>query len=211
MRAAPCGLFWLPVADAGIKPFKQGIECAQLTHGHPTGALTAGVLAQMVYAIGHGAGLRDAAAQAIDLLSREQDHLETTRAIEAALHLADTRGSPGPSAIRELGEGWVAEEALAIGLYAALVVPDLREGLLLAVNHDGDSDSTGSIAGNLLGALHGEDAIPSEWLEALECRELIAQTADDLVVCFIPEMNPDYDAPESEARTAFWQRWGFNE
>lgn len=210
MRAAPCGLFWLSVADAGTRPFEQGIECAQLTHGHPTGALTAGVLAQMVYAIGRGASLRDAATQAIKLVAREQSHLETTRAIEAALHLADAHGSPGPLAIRELGEGWVAEEALAIGLYAALAAPDLREGLVLAVNHDGDSDSTGSIAGNLLGALHGEAAIPSEWLEPLECRELIAQAADDLVGCFTPQMNPDYEAPESEARTAFWRRWGYN-
>jgi ADP-ribosylglycohydrolase len=210
MRAAPCGLFWLSVADAGTRPFEQGIECAQLTHGHPTGALTAGALAQMVYAVGRGARLRDAAIQAIDLLAREQGHLETTRAIQATLHLADAHGIPGPLAIRELGEGWVAEEALSIGLYAALKAPDLREGLLLAVNHDGDSDSTGSIAGNLLGALYGEAAIPSEWLEPLECRELIAQAADDLVDCLTPQMNPDYVAPESVARTAFWRRWGYD-
>ncbi|MFN8027118.1 MAG: ADP-ribosylglycohydrolase family protein [Acidimicrobiia bacterium] len=54
--------------------------------------------------------------------------------------------------IEALGAGWVAEEALAIGVYCALVATDLRAGLLLAVNHSGDSDSTGSIAGNLLGA-----------------------------------------------------------
>jgi hypothetical protein len=54
-----------------------------------------------------------------------------------------------------------------------------EEGVLLAVNHSGDSDSTGSIAGNLLGAIHGEDSIPSRWLNGLELRELIARVAEN--------------------------------
>ena len=60
-----------------------------------------------------------------------------------------------------------------------LVAPDLRSVLLRAVNHSGDSDSTGAIAGNLAGALYGEAAIPPEWLEALELRDVIEQVADD--------------------------------
>ena len=50
----------------------------------------------------------------------------------------------------------------------------------MAVNHDGDSDSTGAIAGNLLGIQSGAEAIPAEWLEALELRDVIAELADDL-------------------------------
>ncbi len=72
-----------------------------------------------------------------------------------------------------LGGGWVGEEALAIGLCCALVAPDVRSGLLLAVNHSGDSDSTGSIAGNLLGAMHGLDALPQDLLDDLEGRYVI--------------------------------------
>ncbi len=52
--------------------------------------------------------------------------------------------------------------------------------MILAVNHDGDSDSTGSIVGNLLGTMHGVDAIPAEWLAPLELREVIAEMAEDL-------------------------------
>ncbi|WP_408633008.1 ADP-ribosylglycohydrolase family protein [Mycobacterium ostraviense] len=48
------------------------------------------------------------------------------------------------------------------------------------VNHDGDSDSTGSIAGNLLGAALGVGAISGEWLEPLELRDVISEIADDL-------------------------------
>jgi ADP-ribosylglycohydrolase len=52
--------------------------------------------------------------------------------------------------------------------------------VILAVNHDGDSDSTGAITGNLLGTIHGVQAIPAEWLEPLELRELITELAQDL-------------------------------
>ena len=61
-----------------------------------------------------------------------------------------------------------------------MVAADLRAGVILAVNHDGDSDSTGAIAGNLLGALYGVQAIPAEWLTPLELREVIDAVAHDL-------------------------------
>lgn len=54
------------------------------------------------------------------------------------------------------------------------------DGLRLAVNHGGDSDSTGAIAGNLLGALRGVDALPQPWLERLELRAVITELAGDL-------------------------------
>ena len=65
--------------------------------------------------------------------------------------------------IEELGAGWIAEEALAISVACFLTDLTPREQLLLAVNHSGDSDSTGSILGNLIGAAKGHRAIPSEW------------------------------------------------
>jgi len=76
----------------------------------------------------------------------------------------------------------VGEEALAIAVYCALSAPtDFVAGVRLAVNHDGDSDTTGAIAGNILGALLGEDAIPGEWLAKLELRREIAVLAEDLL------------------------------
>ena len=53
-----------------------------------------------------------------------------------------------------------------------------------AVNHDGDSDSTGSIAGNILGAALGLNAIPEKWRMELELRDVIEQVAADLVTRF---------------------------
>lgn len=91
-------------------------------------------------------------------------------------------GEPSAERVASLGEGWVAEEALAIGVYCALVAEDVRTGLLLAVNHSGDSDSTGTVCGNLLGAVHGETALPAEWVAELEGRGTVLQLADDLVL-----------------------------
>ena len=74
----------------------------------------------------------------------------------------------------------MAEEALGIGLWCALMANCLEEGICWAVNHPGDSDSTGLIAGNLLGIQQGPDATPARWLGSLELREVIEQLAHDI-------------------------------
>ena len=91
------------------------------------------------------------------------------------------RQNPEPEVIENIGAGWTAEQALAIGLYCSLEAEnDFKKGVLLAVNHSGDSDSTGSITGNIQGALYGVDILPENWLDALELKELIEETAFDL-------------------------------
>jgi ADP-ribosylglycohydrolase len=181
MRVAPVGLFtWRLRPHASPQDaFRLGVELAALTHGHPTGALTGGVLAVLVLAMTDGAWLPEALAAAKAILRAERSHEETLRAIEMAESLAAAR-LPHAEAIARLGQGWIAEEALAIAIYCALVARNFRHGVILAVNHDGDSDSTGAIAGNLLGAMHGVKAIPTEWLEPLELRDVITELAEDL-------------------------------
>lgn len=49
------------------------------------------------------------------------------------------------------------------------------------MNHDGDSDSTGSICGNLIGAYLGEEALPKDWLEVLELKDVIEEISEKLV------------------------------
>lgn len=84
-------------------------------------------------------------------------------------------------AIHMLGQGWVAEETLAIALYCALKYSDdFDKALVAAVNHNGDSDSTGAVTGNILGAYLGLSAIPEKYLKNLELRDVILEIADDL-------------------------------
>ena len=84
--------------------------------------------------------------------------------------------------LNDLGEGWVGEEALAVAVYCAVrYQDDFSKGLRVSVNHSGDSDSTGAIMGNILGAMIGYDAIPSQWKEKLECHGIICKVAKRLV------------------------------
>ena len=181
MRVAPVGLFaWHFREQQSPKhAFTLGTELAALTHGHPTGALTGGVLAVLILALTDGASLTEALEVSLKLLRQEQGHEETLQAIDLARRLATNQVDPY-IAIAQLGQGWIAEEALAIAIYCALVARDFSHGVILSVNHDGDSDSTGAITGNLLGAMHGVEAIPPEWLEPLELRDVIQTVADDL-------------------------------
>lgn len=175
MRMAPVGLVG-PALDAEAR-FRLGCELAALTHGHPSGYLAAGAFAQIVGALCDGGALVDAVHHAVASLAAWPGHEECTAALRAAIAL---EGPPTPERVERLGEGWVAEEALAIGVYCALRAEQFRDGVLAAVNHSGDSDSTGAIAGALLGAMHGPEAIPTTWLESLELREVVERVAADL-------------------------------
>jgi ADP-ribosylglycohydrolase len=113
---------------------------------------------------------------------KNEDHEECAAAIRQAVTLWRDRDlAPSPEVIERMGGGWVGEEALAISLYCALVAQDdFARGVLLAVNHSGDSDSTGAITGNLLGLMLGVEAIPEKWLAELELRAEIEVVAGDL-------------------------------
>ncbi|WP_185975089.1 ADP-ribosylglycohydrolase family protein [Tepidimonas thermarum] len=180
MRVAPVGLYCArqPSADASAS-FELAVKLAALTHGHPTGQLAAGAFALLIFEVVRGATLSDALRSAESELQRHPGHEETLRALQQARRLA-CQSCDHPQAIAELGSGWVAEEALAIAVYCALVASDFSHGVTLAVNHDGDSDSTGALAGNLLGAMYGAAAIPQRWLAALELRDVIEEVAQDL-------------------------------
>lgn len=182
MRVAPVGLFaWrLRQQEAPQDAFRLGAELAALTHGHPTGALTGGVLAVLILALTDGASLPEALVVSKAILRSEPGHEETLRAIELA-------------------------ETLAISIYCALVARNFKHGVILAVNHDGDSDSTGSITGNLLGAMHGVRAIPAEWLEPLELREVITSLAEDLYAFKDWEIG-EY-SENSEMNQRIWQKY----
>lgn len=65
--------------------------------------------------------------------------------------------------------------ALAVALCADRRAESFEEGLVWAVNLGGDADTNGAVAGAVLGARFGAEAIPGRWLEALEPgRELVS-------------------------------------
>jgi ADP-ribosyl-[dinitrogen reductase] hydrolase len=183
MRAAPIALW--PGTPAEV--FGLGAESAALTHGHPSGYLTAGALAVIVAHLLQDGALDAAIDQARTELIRWRGHEEVLTALDNAVLLAG-RGRPTPEAITErLGAGWVAEEALAIAVCAALAAEDVHDGLRIAVNHSGDSDSTGAICGNILGARDGTGAIPARLRDHVELRWFIEPLVTEALAEFGPQ------------------------
>ncbi|QUH05202.1 ADP-ribosylglycohydrolase family protein [Saccharopolyspora erythraea] len=182
MRAAPVAVWSNDPAEV----FKAAVDTAALTHSHPSGFLSAGVLAVVVHQLIRSVPLADSVRVARELLIRWPEHEEQLRSLDAAVDLGG-RGPVSPEELKQtLGEGWVGEEALAIGLYAVLATGDLPSALLLSVNHSGDSDSTGIVCGNIAGAIYGNQAIPPEWLEKLELHDVIHTLARDALAEFSP-------------------------
>ena len=208
MRVAPVGMFmshWSGQADKYIdETFQVAADTAAITHGHPTGQLAAGIFAVVIDFLIRGWSLADALAAAKAQVRQHDHHEETLSAVEFAEELS--RSEPrSPAAIKNLGKGWIAEEALAISIYCALCAKDFEDGVVLAVNHDGDSDSTGAITGNMLGCLHRASRIPERWLEPLELCELITEIADDLATAPGWEIG-DY-SDSSEVARYYWKRY----
>jgi ADP-ribosylglycohydrolase len=203
MRSAPFGLIPHVPAEA---VYKLSSDAASLTHGHRSARQSAGAFSLLIHALMSGQSFLEAAEFALTHARGQADaEPALLDRLERALQLAEGSGAGAATGqplspedlVRELGEGWVAEEALAVALYAVLatapareVTPEtarieaeahFRDAIVLAVNHSGDSDSTGSIAGNILGAFYGEEGLPAEWLAALEAPEVIRGMAGQLI------------------------------
>ncbi|BBO79262.1 hypothetical protein DSCW_66790 [Desulfosarcina widdelii] len=176
-RVAPVGLIYVDARKA----FDLGCTSAAITHGHPGGYLAAGFLAALLPHLVSGGSLSDAMADATGILTTYNGHGKCLQAVEKAVEWSHRRQPVTPEVLAALGEGHMAEEALAIGLLAALAADrDFRQGVLAAVNHSGNSGATAAIAGMILGAGCGVDEIPDEWLAELELKGLIEETAMDL-------------------------------
>ncbi len=185
MRAAPVGLFFNDRGWALGDVCRLGADCAALTHGHPLGWMPAAVFAGIIHEIAqNGAPLRDAVLRAREavhgLWPDTEAYALLSSLIDKAMDLA--AGSRDDlDAIHALGEGWVAEETLAIAIFCALRFEgDLDRALTASVNHRGDSDSTGAVTGNIVGAQIGYDRIPAKYTGSLELKDLILDTADRL-------------------------------
>lgn len=117
---------------------------------------------------------------AVDELKTYPSHDECSQIIEKAMRLAQS-SIPDLQAIESLGEGWVGEEALAISIYCAVKYQnDFEKAVIVSVNHNGDSDSTGALTGNILGANLGINTLPEKWVKQVQLSEEITKLADDL-------------------------------
>jgi ADP-ribosylglycohydrolase/protein-tyrosine phosphatase len=184
MRVAPVGVVHQLLGDR--ERFDMACELAWLTHGHPSGYLSAGAMAAIIGSLMEGQEIESAAENALELLRGRKGAEETIGRLDQALSLAreskDANSRKRSQAVSALGEGWVGEEALGIALYAALAATSFPDVIRLAANHDGDSDSTASIAAQIYGARHGLSDLPNGWVNRLDVLEPLLFLAHDLPV-----------------------------
>lgn len=199
MRVAPVGLY-LPKHMKSIKDVDMvGAEVAAITHSHPLGYIPAAALTHIIArCVTSEDDLRIIINEAVDVtkeLFADNEYIdEFCVLMKKAMQLAEGN-IPDLEAVRELGEGWVAEETLAIAVYCALKYKnDFAKGVIAAVNHDGDSDSTGAVTGNILGAYLGISQIPEKFIELLELKDVIEEISTDMYEdCKMSEYSSYYD------------------
>ena len=163
MRAAPAGMMGWSIKEA----FEVGCIQAAITHGHADGYLSAGWMAALVaYAFKRPAG-KDILGWPTVIQNIHQEVLpyigtlpdaarEAYVAMRNRLLVASQLRDVYPSQLpRTLGEGWVGDEALYVALYAVASAKTWDEALWVSANHDGDSDSTATLAMQLWAAFYG--------------------------------------------------------
>ena len=224
MRVAPMGLmaaaFEVQHDRALYDPDKlaeQGAIIAKTTHLHPLGYLPAALMtlliARLVPLTPEEAKEQIVSIlhEALEVMMRMNEPAKDKECLQSitlnAIRLAQS-GISDDEAIRIIGEGWTGEEAWAVSVYSAIRhIDSMRDAIIAAVNHDGDSDSTGSITGNIMGAIYGYEAIRRERLfcpqrktieDTIELADIILALADDLYSgCIISEYGP-IDTPEKK-------------
>lgn len=223
MRVAPMALLMAGYWSRGESFYDvqqmdvAGAEVAAVTHEHPLAFLPAAMLTHLIYSVIRmeetevKANIADIALETIDALDNiyksefEEDKRYLANLTRMAVTLAANDKSDAEN-IHLLGEGWTGEEAWAIALYCAVRhVGSMEDALIAAVNHDGDSDSTGAVCGNIMGAIYGYEAMKRKHLfcpqgkeleQTLELSDIILTLADDLYTsCIISEYDP-IDTPE---------------
>jgi len=176
MRSAPFG--FLAGSVGGFDAvYGLAADSARTTHGHPTAAVASGALAVIIAHISDGQTLADAVGETLAFLEGRDQTEETRAALQGALALS--RQPDWLNQLPRLGAGWIAEEALAIAVLCGLAAEDAASAVIAAANHGGDSDSTASIAGNIVGALCGVSALPAAWLDEVELRDVMETLCED--------------------------------
>ena len=211
MRVAPLGIHYDRVPIESLD--EEGAILSAITHGHPLGYLPSAVLTHILNRIVYPKEqltLKEIVLEAKETVCRLFQNTsnldELCEFIDRAICLAENEDTDQDN-IPKLGEGWVAEETLAIAIYCALRYEhDFSGGIIAAVNHNGDSDSTGAVTGNILGAINGYDTIEEKWKANLELKDVILEMADDLCYgCRMAEFG-SYRDPDWE-RKYIDMRW----
>lgn len=213
LRAVPIGLSYSRDPNRIVE---LGANTAALTHGNEVAWMASGALALIISLIIHQElSITEAVNKTLKVLDESFPNSSTvvyelSRTIRSAVSLASSASSD-LDAIHALGKGWAADEALAIGLLCALRHEnDIAGAITFAANHCGDSNNTAAIAGTLVGARIGFNAIPDRFVDRLELVDVILELADDVTTdCPMYDWGPSNPVWEHKyiySDYAYWRR-----
>ncbi|MCM1142204.1 MAG: ADP-ribosylglycohydrolase family protein [Muribaculum sp.] len=195
MRVAPIGIYAAAHADVMTPEVAGDVAgaAAEVTHKHPLSTFSSMALAMIVAECIREEEMNrdkfkdiviDRVFKSLGQRFRRNDALaDLFNLILKALYYGTSKDSEDV-ALRDIGQGWVAEETLAIAFFSVMRhIDNFEKCVVCSVNHSGDSDSTGAVAGNIIGAILGYSAIPDKYLANLEVKDVIVSVADDLCGC----------------------------
>jgi ADP-ribosyl-[dinitrogen reductase] hydrolase len=197
MRAAPLGIHAHALAPALAAELAR--QDSSLTHPNPVcGDAAAAFVVAVAHAIREGDGPQGAWRAALEWATGAGAARLVIEALEAA--------RVAPPVCDGEKQGWV-KVALQNAFHELLHAPSLEQGVVDTVRRGGDTDTNAAIAGALLGAVHGRDAIPAQWRSmVLSCRPLaprarrprpraywpvdVMEIAERLLAAGLPEPEP---------------------
>ena len=190
MRVAPIALFLAQIKEFEVKDVALvAARSAAITHSHALGYIPAAYLAAFLCYMLQGDPFARACSKSDrvikELFPDSADAKKCLDLVRKARDLAypdeEEQALDDLEAIRMLGEGWVAEETLAIAMYCAFKYSDdFEKAIIAAANHSGDSDSTAAVTGNILGAYWGLRRLPQKMVEHIELKEVMLDLAEKM-------------------------------
>ena len=177
MRAAPIGLLY-HTNPALLR--EVAYQSSLITHAHPLGKEGAAIQAYSVALAIQTCSLTplDRSTFLAKLASYTQNNAYQQKLrIVGELLKDDDRAR----VIKELGHGVEALNSVPTAIYCFLAHnPSFAEAVAYAVSLGGDADTIAAMTGAISGAYWGFGAIPQDWLERLENRELIEEWGERL-------------------------------
>lgn len=192
MRVAPVGLYGAAHGWTLEDTAKLAGDAAELTHLHPLSTYSSAALGVIVQLCASAEdpidkvafkSIVDKSLEVVrDVYGADAPAMEEfQKIVRNALQLEGNPRRDWEIIENDLGGGWVAEETLAIAVFSVIRhIDDFNSCIVCAVNHGGDSDSTGAVAGNIIGAILGYSAIPDKFTESIQLKDLLITTADAL-------------------------------
>lgn len=144
---------------------KHAADICRLTHADPQCVGSSVIISALIHSLVYEERLLP--LEKLIRIGRRYDER-----IEPYLKLAQADTLKGLDLDDEASMGYTLK-AMAAGLWCVYHARSFKEGLLAIVNEGGDADTNGAVAGSLLGAKYGYDAIPPRYIEGLTRKDML--------------------------------------